>query len=427
MAPFEDKHMELTFRIDQREEKTEVRDDLPLDTLVPASSEEVPDEQRILQEALAHPIGTEHLEDIVHPGEKVVIVTSDNTRSLPSYKVLPPVLKILAGAGIRDDDIKIIFARGSHRFETEQEQEELVGRDVYARYHCSDSDTEHTYHYGDTKAGTPVDIDARLHEADRIICLGNVEYHYFAGFSGGAKAIMPGCSTRAAIEKNHRFMVRDEARAGRLDGNPVREDLEEAAAMVPVDFIVNVVLNTKKQIVYAAAGDLRAAHRDACRHLVDLYAMPIEKQADIVIVSQGGAPKDRNLYQTQKALDNSKYAVKQGGVVILCGSCKEGFGEPHFEAFMKQYRDPEEMIQALYDHFVLGSHKAAAIAMVQKRAEIYLVSDLPDGVVSQTFLKPFHSLSEAYAAAQQKFNNLGTVIAMPYGGSTLPQLKEEKA
>ena len=417
--------MNLTFRIDTREEHVDVSDDLLLDTLMPQQEQTAPDEEKILEEALEHPLGTKRLEEIVRPGEKAVIVTSDNTRPIPSYKVLPPVLLKLEQAGIRKEDIQIIFGRGSHRKQTPEEQAALVGKDVYAQYHCSDSDSDHTYHYGETKSGTPVDIDARIHEADRVICLGNVEYHYFAGFSGGAKAIMPGCSTRAAIEKNHRFMVKEEAHAGKIKGNPVREDIEEAAAMVHVDFIVNVVLNTKKEIVYAAAGDMTAAHRDACRHLVDLYAMPIEAQADIVIVSQGGAPKDRNLYQTQKALDNTKYAVKEGGVVIVCGSCKEGFGEPHFENFMKTYQDPDEMIQALFDHFVLGAHKAAAIAMVQKRAEIYLVSDLPDEVVNQTFLQPFHSLGEAYAAAQKKFDGKGTVIAMPYGGSTLPQLKEK--
>ncbi len=418
--------MDLAFRIDTREEHVNVKDELLLDILMPQSDGAAPDEKKILEEALDHPIAAERLEDIVHPGEKVVIVTSDNTRPIPSYKVLPPVLKRLEQAGIKKEDIQIIFGRGSHRRQTPSEQAALVGQDIYDTITCSDSDTGHTYHYGETKAGTPVDIDERIHEADRVICLGNVEYHYFAGFSGGAKAIMPGCSTRAAIEKNHRFMVKEDAHAGKLKGNPVREDLEEAAAMVHVDFIVNVVLNTKKQIVYAAAGDLTQAHRDACRHLVDLYAMPIEQQADIVIVSQGGAPKDRNLYQTQKALDNTKYAVKQGGTVIVCGSCREGFGEAHFENFMRTYKDPDEMIQALYDHFVLGAHKAAAIAMVEKRAEIYLVSDLPDETVNATFLKPFHSLQDAYDAAQQKYDRHGRVIAMPYGGSTLPQLRKEK-
>lgn len=418
--------MNLSMKIDTREEHTEVKDELLLHVLMPKQDGEAPDEKKILENALDHPIGTRHLEEIVHPGEKVVIITSDNTRPLPSYKVLPPVLSRLTGAGIQKSDIQIIFARGSHRKETPAEQAALVGQEVYDTYHCSDSDPEHTFRYGETKAGTPVDIDARIHQADRVICLGNVEYHYFAGFSGGAKAIMPGCSTRAAIEKNHRFMVRKEACAGRLTGNPVREDLEEAASMVHADFIVNVVLDTKKQIVYAAAGDMTKAHRDACKHLVGIYAMPIEEQADIVIVSQGGAPKDRNLYQTQKALDNAGYAVKKGGTVIVCGSCKEGFGEEHFENFMKTYQDPEKMVQALYHHFVLGAHKAAAIALVQERAEIYLVSDLPDEIVNQTFLKPFHTLAEAYAAAQEKYGHKGTVIAMPYGGSTLPQLKREK-
>ena len=168
-------------------------------------------------------------------------------------------------------------------------------------------------------------------EADRRICLGNIEYHYFAGYSGGAKAIMPGVSTRAAIQANHSRMVLPECCAGALETNPLRMDIEEAGAMVGIDFILNVVLSEHKEILRAVAGDVTKAHRAGCAFLDTLYRKELAEAADIVLVSQGGAPKDLNLYQTQKALDNAKHAVRDGGIIILIGSCREGLGERTFE------------------------------------------------------------------------------------------------
>lgn len=190
--------------------------------------------------------------------------------------------------------------------------------------------------------------------------------------------------------------------------------------MTGIDFIVNVVLNTRKQIIYCAAGDSIQAHRDACAYLNDIYRSPISAKADIVIVSQGGAPKDLNLYQTQKALDNAGHAVKDGGTVILVGSCFEGFGNQVFEEWMLKYTNPDDMIQALHAHFQLGAHKATAIAMLKKRADILFVSDMDSAIVEKTFLKPVHDLQSAVDACLKKYGNDADVIVMPYGGSTLP-------
>ena len=161
-----------------------------------------------------------------------------------------------------------------------------------------------------------MDITRTVAEADFRICLGNIEFHYFAGYSGGAKAIMPGVSTPEAIQQNHRMMVSQDACAGKLEGNPLREDIEEAGRICGIDFIVNAVLDEHKQIVYAVAGHAVQAHRAGCAYLDRMYRTPIPRKADIVLVSQGGAPKDANLYQTQKALDNAKHAVKKGGTII---------------------------------------------------------------------------------------------------------------
>ena len=370
--------------------------------------------------ALAHPIGTPRLGEIVCPGEKIAIVTSDITRPCPTWRIMPALLDELYAAGCRREDIALVFALGSHRHHTQEEQRKLAGERAWAEIRCVDGDPSDCVHMGETDCGTPVDITRIVAEADRRICLGNIEYHYFAGYSGGAKAIMPGCSTREAIQSNHRMMVREEAHAGNLDSNPLRQDLEQAAAICGVDFIVNVVLDEHKQIVRAVAGDLVKAHREGCKFLDQMYLKPIGSRADIVLVSQGGAPKDLNLYQTQKALDNAKHAVKPGGTIILIGSCREGLGEKVFEQWMLSAPTPESMIERIGRDFQLGGHKAAAIAMVLKNAEIYLVSELDDDFVEKIFLKPAKSAQDALDRAFARLGPDATVLAMPYGGSTLP-------
>lgn len=412
--------MELSFKIGTRTETVRVPDEAVLGVLEPNDVPVGLTGQAEVRRALAEPIGTPRLREIVRPGEKVAIVTSDITRPMPTWTVLPPVLEELYGAGVRPEDITLVFALGSHRKHTPEEMAHLAGEQAWGQIRCVDLDVGNCVHVGTTSRGTPVDIDRRVAEADRRICLGNIEYHYFAGYSGGAKAIMPGVSTRDAIQANHCRMVESAACAGKLAGNPVREDIEEAAAMVGVDFIVNVVLDAHKEIIRAVAGDVTKAHRAGCAFLDTLYRKELSRRADIVLVSQGGAPKDLNLYQTQKALDNAKHAVKTGGVVVLIGSCREGLGEKVFEEWLTQAPTPRSLIDRIQKEFRLGGHKAAAIAMVLEQADIYLVSDLADDLVRSLFMTPFHTVQEAYDAAAKRCGSGATVLAMPYGGSTLP-------
>ena len=375
--------------------------------------------------SLEHPIGSERLSKLVKPGQKIVIITSDISRPIPSFDVIPSVLDELYEAGVDKKDITVVFGLGSHRHQTEEEMKHLVGERAYSEVKCVDSDPNDCIHMGDTKAGTPVDITRVVAEADFKICLGNVEFHYFAGYSGGYKAIMPGVSTPEAIQANHRMMVSDDAYAGKLEGNPIREDIEEAGAICGVDFIVNVVLDEHKHIVYSAAGDVTAAHRDACKYLDKMYRKEIPHKADIVIVSQGGAPKDANLYQTQKALDNSKHAIKEGGTIILIGACNEGLGSVKFEEWLTQSKTSHEMVERIGKDFQLGGHKAAAIAMILEYVEIDLVSEMDDEFVKSIFLVPMHSAQEAFDKAMNKYGKDASVLAMPFGGATLPIVKEE--
>lgn len=377
-----------------------------------------------VRRALSDPIGAPRLREVVRPGEKIAVISSDITRPMPTWRVMPALLDELYAAGVKAEDITLVFGLGSHRHHTEEEKRHLAGERAWAEIKVEDSDPEDCVLMGTTAAGTPVAITRTVAEADRKICLGNIEYHYFAGYSGGAKAIMPGVSTPEAIQANHSMMVRPECHAGALETNPLRMDIEEAGRICGIDYILNVVLSEHKVILKAVAGDPVLAHREGCKFLDTLYLKPLEEPADIVIVSQGGAPKDLNLYQTQKALDNAGHAVKEGGVIILIGSCKEGYGSAVFKEWMDGAKEPNDLIVRVRKRFQLGGHKAAAIAMVLEKCDIYLVSDMDDEMVRNCFLTPAHSAQEAYDAAVRKLGPKAKVLAMPYGGSTLPKVEK---
>ncbi len=375
--------------------------------------------------ALENPIGTRRLSAIVKPGEKVAIITSDITRPMPSKIVLPPLLDELALAGVKDEDVVVVFALGSHRKHTDDEKRYLVGEEAYSRIRCVDSDPGRCIMLGTTGSGTPVEIFDVVAQADRVICLGNIEYHYFAGYSGGAKAIMPGVSTRAAIQANHSAMVKDEARAGAINDNPVRQDIEEVVRFLPIDFILNVVLDENKTIIKAVAGHHTDAHREGCRFLDSLYKVTIPAKADIVITTPGGFPKDINLYQAQKALDNAKHAVHDGGIIILLAACTEGYGESVFERWINTSASPDDLVTKIRENFELGGHKAAAIALVEKKARVFIVSDMPHEMSKRLYMEPFDSMDAALSSAFSALGNDASVLLMPHGGSTLPVVRQE--
>ena len=414
--------MELEFGLGTGTQKVSVPDQNLLGVLRANEVEPGLTGEDEVRRALAEPIGSPRLRDIVKPGEKIAVISSDVTRPMPTWKVMPALLDELYAAGVQKEDVTLVFALGSHRKQSEEEKRHLAGDRAYEEIKCVDSDPADCVHLGVTKAGTPVDITRVVAEADRRICLGNIEYHYFAGYSGGYKAIMPGVSTRDAIQSNHSMMVRPDARAGALEDNPLRMDIEEAGKICGVDFIVNVVLSEHKEIIRAVAGDPVEAHRAGCAFLDTIYLKELPEAADIVLVSQGGAPKDLNLYQTQKALDNARHAVKPGGVIVLIGSCREGLGERVFEEWMTTSPSPEYMIERIGRDFQLGGHKAAAIAMTLQKADVYLVSDLADDFVRGIFLTPQPSAQAALDAAFAKLGPDATVLAMPFGGSTLPRI-----
>ena len=417
--------MKLTFKIGERSQDVNVRDDVVLGILEPNEIQIDLTEEPEVKRALENPIGSPRLKDLVKAGEKIAIISSDVTRPMATWKVMPALLDELYAGGVKKEDITLVFALGSHRKQTDEERRHLAGERAWNEIKCVDSNPDDCIHIGETAHGTPIDITRVVAEADRRICVGNIEYHYFAGYSGSSKAIMPGSSTRMAIQANHSMMIDPKACAGNIEDNPLRKDIDEAAMKTGVDFILNVVQSPQKVILKAVAGDMIKAHREGCKFLDKLYKKDIPDRADIVMVSQGGSPKDLNLYQTQKALDNAKHAVKKGGIVILIGSCREGLGEKTFEEWITTAPNPHSLIERIHKDFKLGGHKAAAIAMVLENAEIYLVSELEDDFVRKIFMKPFKTVQEAYDAAIKKLGADATVLAMPYGGSTLPHSVKE--
>ena len=242
-------------------------------------------EAELIRNALKNPIGTGTIKETFGPGESVCIVTSDITRPCPSYKMLPPLLEELDQAGVRNEDILIVFALGAHRKHTPEEIEHLVGTDIANQYRCVDMESDDVVLVGTSSNGTPFEVFRPVAEASRRICLGNIEYHYFAGYSGGIKAIVPGVCSHRTIQANHTFMVDERAATGNLKDNPVRDDMEEMLGFLSVDMILNVVLAPDKTILHASAGDCIKAHRAGCAYLDGLYRFPLKRGADIVIVT----------------------------------------------------------------------------------------------------------------------------------------------
>lgn len=405
-----------------RHQEFAVDPDHPVLVLEPKSGGEDVDIDRLVRDALGHPIGTQALCQMVRPGQDTVIIVSDITRPCPTAQLLPYVLEELTCAGLTSDDITIVFGLGSHRFHTEEEKKKLVGDDIYREFRCVDSDVSDVKLLGTTQRGTPVEVFRLVAEADFKIIIGNFEFHYFAGYSGGVKGAIPGVASLRTIEANHAHMVEPNAVAGRYDDNPVRQDIEEAGAMLGIDFVLNVVLDAEFNVVAAVAGDPLKSHVVGRQLLNRLNMVRLERPADVVVVSAGGYPKDIDLYQAQKALDNARLAVREGGTIVLVAECSDGMGHGLFTEWMTAGLTPDQLIQRIRDKFVLGGHKAAAIALAMKKADIYLVSSLSDEKVRQMGFHPFSTAAAAVEAAVREAGPGAVVAVMPHGAATVPQV-----
>ncbi|HWQ45159.1 MAG TPA: nickel-dependent lactate racemase [Methanosarcina barkeri] len=389
--------------------------------ILPSEPEKMGDAAFLIKKALKNPIKSRRLSEIVNPDSRVAIIVSDVTRPTPTAKILPPLLEELSLGGAKDENIRIVFALGLHRNQTEEESKKLVGEEIYKKIRCIQHDTRRCRRIGVTSRGTPIEIFEDVLDADIIIGTGSIEFHYYAGYSGGAKSVLPGVSSQEAVLINHKMMIEEKAVSGRVDG-PVRQDMEEAAKISGLDFILNVVLDSKKEIVAAVAGDFIEAHRKGVEVVDSMYKVPVEP-ADAVIVSCGGFPKDINLFQANKALDNATQAVKEGGSIILVAECAEGIGNQVYECWNRECRSPDEAIERFKHCFEFGGHKTAIVAKVAKKFKLYLVSKLPDEQTRTAFFTPMASLEDALSAVLSK-NPDAKIHLMPHGGQTLPVRKD---
>lgn len=386
----------------------------------------LPDPEAAIRHAIRHPIGTPPLKDIVKPGETVVFIVNDPTRVANSHVFMPILVQELNDAGIKDEDMTILFSLGTHRLMTQDEMAAAVGPEVAGRIKMFNSDakdpSQFTY-LGTTSRGTPVYFNTRAVEADHIICTGSIVYHFFAGFGGGRKAMLPGIAAYETIRHNHSMLFDPGAGLGKLDGNPVYEDQVEGAEMCRPSFLLNVVLNENKEFLQVFAGDYIQAHREGCRFVESIYGTPLARQGDLVIASCGGYPKDINVYQMQKTMDNAWLAVRDGGVIIILAECREGAGSDLYLEWMRRFRTPERIEEEIRKNFQIGAHKAYAVTRLMKKAQFIVVSSLDDELARTLLFTPAKDIDTALSLAYQRLGPDPDIVLMPQGSLTVPLVK----
>jgi nickel-dependent lactate racemase len=389
--------------------------------------------EEAVRAALDTPIGSKPMEEIFRRGERTVIVVPDGTRQAQTPIFLPLLLNRLNQLGIADHDISVVIASGSHRVPEASEYPALVGEEAAARVavisHDARNDDALVY-LGDTSFGTPVWLNRRVVQSERLVVTGTVAHHYFAGYGGGPKMIMPGCAGYETIRINHSRTISVEhsglhpgCELGVIEGNPVQEDIRDAMKFVAVDWLLHTILNARGEIVGVVAGEMFAAHAEGCRQIDALYRVPLSERADIVVASCGGFPKDVNFVQAHKSLHNAFRAVKPGGSLLLFAECRNGIGSPTFMEWF-QYQSPAAMAEALAENYKLNGHTALSTLQKAKAARIVLVSELDPEDVRRMGLHPAESAEEAWQIATSGLPASATVIAIPHASLTIPQPRD---
>ncbi|NLL62502.1 MAG: nickel-dependent lactate racemase [Candidatus Atribacteria bacterium] len=398
-----------------------------IDTLHANQIEPLKEPSNRLEQLLEKPINSPSLEQLIREkkAQKISIIVNDVTRPTPYQVLLPPLLKKLEASGVKKENIIFLIATGAHRGNTREENiktfgEELVSSYQFVNHSCDD---EGLIDLGELKSGNRLLVNPIVEQIDFIITTGVIVPHYIAGFSGGRKSILPGICGRETIEKNHAFMVHPKAATGNLEGNPVQEEMTEAIGKVKVDFNINVVTDEDGNIVDIVAGELIASWLQGVEVCKNTYLCPIKEKADAVFTSAGGYPKDINIYQAQKALDNAYQAVKPGGTIALLAECREGIGNSICQQWIEEARSIEDIEARLKKRFVLGGHKAYAIAKVAKEVEIILISSLHKKLVQKMFMIPANGIQDALTLVQKKHGSNFNCYIIPNGSVVLPQIK----
>lgn len=399
-----------------------------LQVSVPVGAEPPP----LIAAALDRPLGTPRLEEIVRPGETVAIVTSDITRYTGSDLYLPPLLERLLQAGIRAEDITLVIALGIHRRQTEAEHRKIAGP-LFGRIRIVDHDCDDPaglVDLGPTADGLPVQISRTVMAADRVIVTGTVGIHYFAGFGGGRKGLVPGVASRQTCMATHFKVFNPPEIGGKhqraapavLDGNPVHEAILAAARKVRPDFLLNTVLTPDKRIAGVFCGELEEAHLAACRLARRLYCVELEKAADLALISCGGYPKDINFIQAHKALDYGVRALRPGGTAILLAECRDGFGNPTFFDWFR-YRDLAEFEAALRRNYEINGQTAHSTLSKARSYRVILISRFSAEQTAAMGMLKAETLDAALEIAYDGLPVNPRTVVIPDGGTVLPVLQ----
>jgi len=380
----------------------------------------VGDEAETVRKAIKNPVNSRNLGDFLADARDVLFIVNDATRPTPTARVLEIIHEV-----IKPFNPKFIVATGAHRVPTEEEYRRIFGRYyeefrpcIYA--HDSRSEKDMVY-IGKSRNGTEMSINRLAMECHKIVVISSVESHYFAGYTGGRKSFLPGIASYKSIEQNHRLSLNTQAKALALEGNPVHEDMVDALGTIRNKeiFCIMTVLDRNHRIYAAAAGNIDDSFTAATIRAREVFAVKTKGKADIV-VSVAKFPMDIDLYQSQKALDNGKLALRQGGILILVSKCRRGIGDETFARLLCSCNTPEEALKKIDEGYVLGYHKAAKIAEIKLWAEMYGVSDLPDELARNLFITPFLSLQEALDHALDAKGNDAKVLFLLDGTMTVP-------
>lgn len=404
--------------------------DLPhADVLTPDLPKNGPSAAELVERSLDNPLGCSRLEEIVQAGEKVAVVASDITRYTGSEHFLPAIVERLGRAGIAETDLQVIIGLGIHRCQSQHEHSKILGA-LYGRVEVLDHECDNPaelVRLGRTASGMPVEINRRVAEADRVVVTGTVGFHYFAGFGGGRKALVPGVASRRTCMATH-FGVfnppeiggkHPQATTGVLEGNPVHEAILEGAQMVQPDFLFNTVLAPDKTIIGAFAGDLQGAHLAGCDMVRRHFSVPLETAADLAIVSCGGHPKDINFVQAHKSLHYAVNALKPGGTVVLLAACPDGFGHPDFFDWFR-YQDLEAFEEALRENYQINGQTAHATLSKARRYRVILVSSFSAEQTRRMGMEKASGLEKAIEMARAELPRNHRAVVIPDGGMVLP-------
>lgn len=386
--------------------------------------------------AMENPIASKPLKEIVKPGEKIVLVVSDITRVwLKMSKFLPTVVNQLNAYGIPDADISILIAQGSHRAHTHEEDVLVCGQEIVDRikiYQHDCKDEANLNYLGDTSRGTPVYINKMACEADHVIITGGIVFHLMAGFGGGRKSVMPGISGDKTIQTNHCLALSPTQGAGanplcesnKLSGNPLNEDMVEAAAKLNPSFAINFVYNSSGDFAQVVAGHWHESWLKGCETVSKVFGVDIQEKADLVIATAGGFPKDINLYQGCKTIDNAVFACKENGTIIFMLDCPD-INEPKEFTEWLRYDDILEFEDAVRNDFSIPAFIAFKTKLNGSMFNCIAVTTIESNypVFEKVGFKPVATLEEAYALAKQSLPENFTVTIMSQGANTLPIIK----